>query len=57
MQKKPIYWYTKKITFTSTTSLSADKDLFAKIEALRANLEAKNTVAKQENSNIEKAES
>lgn len=47
----------QKRTFSSTSWLWADNDIFAKIEALRANLEAKNTVAKEENSKFEKAES
>jgi len=57
MKKKLYILIHKKRTFSSTPWLSADNDLFARIEALRANLEAKNTVAKQENYKIEKAES
>jgi len=57
MIKNYKYSYTKKRTFSSTLILSVDNDLFAKIEALRVSLDAKNTVAKEENSNLEKAES
>lgn len=46
-----------KRTFSSTLILSADNDLFAKIEALRVSLDAKNTAVKKEKSNFEKAES
>jgi hypothetical protein len=55
MEKNYRYLHTRKRTFSSTSLLSADNGLLAKIEALRASLEAKNTVAKEENSKLEKA--
>lgn len=51
------YPFKIKRTFFTTHFLSADSDLFARIEKLRASLEAKNTVAQKENLKLEKAES
>lgn len=56
MKKTTLYPYTKKSTFSTTSALNGDSNVLARVEALRRELETKNTAAKEGRVGLERAQ-